>query len=220
MLKPFLDGADFAAAANRREELRTDLAQRFGLDVAAPWLLTVAMMRDGDKLASYQVLGSALGALRDRPWQLLVAGDGPARPAVEAAFAGLGRGRVHYAGARLPEELPSIYAASDLLVWPAINEAYGMTFLEAQAAGVPVVAGASGGVPTIVAGNRTGLLTAPGDAAGFATAVAALLDDPGRRRRMGDTAKELIAQDHDIGAAAQILDRTILDAANRRRRLQ
>jgi hypothetical protein len=72
MLKPFLDGADFAAAANRREELRTDLAQRFGLDVAAPWLLTVAMMRDGDKLASYQVLGSALGALRDRPWQLLV----------------------------------------------------------------------------------------------------------------------------------------------------
>jgi hypothetical protein len=47
-----------------------------------------------------------------------------------------------------------------------------------------------------------------------------LLDDPERRRRMGDTAKELIAQDHDIGAAAQILDRTILDAVNRRRRLQ
>jgi glycosyltransferase involved in cell wall biosynthesis len=220
MLKPFLDGADFAAAANRREENRAALARRFGLDEAAPWLLTVAMMREGDKLASYQVLGAALASLRDRPWQLLVAGDGPARPAVEAALSGLGRSRVHYAGTRLPEELPDIYAAADLLVWPAINEAYGMTLLEAQAAGVPVVAGASGGVPTIVAGNRTGLLTAPGDAAEFAAAVGALLEDPVRRRRMGETAKELIAQDHDIGAAAQILDRTINDAANRRRRQQ
>ena len=52
------------------------------------------MMREGDKLASYQVLSSALGMLRDRPWQLLVVGDGPARSAVEAALTGFGRGRI------------------------------------------------------------------------------------------------------------------------------
>jgi glycosyltransferase involved in cell wall biosynthesis len=158
--------------------------------------------------------------LRDRPWQLLVVGDGPARPAVEAALTGLGRGRVHFAGARLPDELPGFYAPADLLVWPAINEAYGMTLLEAQAAGVPVVAGATGGVPTIVANDRTGLLTPPGDAAAFATAVRALLDDPDRRLRMGETARELVAEDHDIGTAARILDRTMQDAVNRHRRRQ
>jgi glycosyltransferase involved in cell wall biosynthesis len=220
MLKPFIDGADFAAAANRRDALRAEMAHRFGLDSEKPWLLTVAMMRDGDKLASFRVLGAALDLLRDRSWQLLVVGDGPARPAVEATLASLGRARIHYAGRRLAEELPQFYAPADLLVWPAINEAYGMALLEAQAAGVPVVAAATGGVPTVVAGDRTGLLTVPGDAGDFAAAVRALLDDPVRRRKMGETAKELIAEDHDIGTAASILDRTVHDAANRHRRLQ
>ena len=220
MLKPFIDGADFAAAANRRDHLRKEMAPRFGLDGEKPWLLTVAMMRDGDKLASFRVLGVALDRLRDRDWQLLVVGDGPARPAVEATLASLGRARIHFAGRRLAEELPQFYASADLLVWPAINEAYGMALLEAQAAGVPVVAGAAGGVPTVVAGDRTGLLTVPGDAGDFAAAVRALLDDPARRRKMGETAKELIAEEHDIGTAARILDRTVHDAVNRHRRLQ
>ena len=54
-------------------------------------------------------------------------------------------------GALPAAALPEIYAAADLYVWPACNEAYGMALLEAQAAGVPVVAGAEGGVPDIVA---------------------------------------------------------------------
>src|SRR5215468_2075734 len=196
------------------------MASRFGLHSEKPWLLTVAMMRDGDKLASFRVLGAALDLLRDRSWQLLVVGDGPARAAVEAALASLGRARIHYAGRRLAEELPQFYASADLLVWPAINEAYGMALLEAQAAGVPVVAGAVGGVPAVVAGDRTGLLTVPGNAADFAHAVRALLDDSARRRKMGEAAKELIAEAHDIGAAARILDRVVQDVANRHRRLQ
>jgi len=219
MLKPFIDGADFAAAANQRDHFRTDLARRFGLDAAAPWLLAVAMMREGDKLASYRTLADALGELGDLGWQLLVVGDGPARAAVEAALSVLGRGRVHYAGVRPLEELPGFYAAADLLVWPAINEAYGMSLLEAQAAGMPVVAGAAGGVPSIVAAGRTGLLTPPGNAGAFAVAVRTLLADPGRRRAMGDTAKEMIAEEHDVAAAARVVDRTLRDAVNRHRRL-
>jgi len=219
MLKPFIDGADFAAAANRRDPFRADLARRFGLDATVPWLLAVAMMRDGDKLASYRTLADALGELGDLGWQLLAVGDGPARAAVEAALSVLGRGRVHYAGARPLEELPAFYAAADLLVWPAINEAYGMSLLEAQAAGMPVVAGAAGGVPSIVAADRTGLLTPPGNPGAFAAAVRTLLADPARRRAMGDTAKEMIAEEHDIAAAARVLDQALRDAVNRHKRL-
>ncbi|HET6223689.1 MAG TPA: glycosyltransferase family 4 protein [Dongiaceae bacterium] len=218
LLKPFLDGADFAAATARRDESRADLACRFALDPEKPWLLTVAMMREGDKLQSYRVLGDALARLDGTPWQLLVVGDGPARSAVEGALARLGAGRVRYAGARLPEELPPFYAAADLQVWPAINEAYGMTLLEAQAAGLPVVAGASGGVPAIVSSERTGLLVPPGDADAFAAAMRALIEDPERRRRMGSEALDTIAREHDIATAAGVLDRALRDTVTRRHR--
>jgi glycosyltransferase involved in cell wall biosynthesis len=218
LLKPFLDGADFAAAATRRDEWRADLAHRFSLDRETPWLLTVAMMREGDKLASYRVLGEALAKLGGTAWQLLVVGDGPARRAVEDTLARLGSGRVRYAGARLADELPAFYAAADLQVWPAIREAYGMTLLEAQAAGLPVVAGASGGVPAIVSNERTGLLAPPGDADAFATAMRTLIEDPERRRRMGSQALETIAREHDIATAAGVLDRALRDTVARRAR--
>ncbi len=61
--------------------------------------------------------------------------------------------------------------AADLFVWPAINEAFGMALLEAQACGTPVIAGASGGVPAIIADGETGWLSPPGDVAAFAADV-------------------------------------------------
>jgi glycosyltransferase involved in cell wall biosynthesis len=102
-------------------------------------------------------------------------------------------------------ELPAVYAAADLYVWPAINEAYGMAFLEAQASGLPVVAGRTGGVPAVVADGVTGLLTPVGDAAAFAAAVARLLDDAGARARLGQAAIRRIAARHDERAAAHAL---------------
>jgi glycosyltransferase involved in cell wall biosynthesis len=217
-LKPFLEGADFAAAGMRREAVRGEFARRFDLAPDRPWLLTVAMMREGDKYSSYRVLGHALQQLTDQPWQLLVVGDGPARKRIEELFAPIARERVRFAGARLPEELPEFYAAADLFPWPAINEAYGMSLLEAQAAGLPVVAGASGGVPSIVTHEITGLLTPPGDIDAFAAALRGLLRDPARRRTMGDRALEIVAGQHDVASAAATLDSTLRDVMARRRR--
>jgi glycosyltransferase involved in cell wall biosynthesis len=217
-LKPFLDGADFAAAGMRRDAIRVEFARRFGMAAGQPWLLTVAMMRDGDKYSSYRVLGHALQQLSDQPWQLLIVGDGPARKRVEELFEPLARERVRFAGARLPEELPDFYGAADLFVWPAINEAYGMSLLEAQAAGLPVIAGASGGVPSIVSHEATGLLTSPGNIDAFAAALRGLLRDPVRRRAMGDRALEIVAGQHDVASAAATLDSSLRDVAARRRR--
>src|SRR5579885_2513942 len=93
-------------------------------------LVVTAMMRHGDKLASYRILGQALGRLLDLDWTLEVVGDGPARPAVEAALAPLGR-RVTYHGALEESEIAAVLASADLFVWPALNEAFGMAILEA-----------------------------------------------------------------------------------------
>jgi glycosyltransferase involved in cell wall biosynthesis len=159
------------------------------------------MMRPGDKLASYRVLGSALGQLLDLPWSLEVIGDGPARAEVEAALAPLGD-RVRYAGALAEPAIAARLSEADIFVWPAINEAFGMALLEAQASGLPVVAGNSGGVGDIVADGETGLLAPPGDADAFAAALRTLLADPERRAQFGAAARAKIARAHDLPAAA------------------
>jgi glycosyltransferase involved in cell wall biosynthesis len=204
-LPPFLDPAPYDAARRARAAHRTRIAGETGLDAAVPWLLAVAMMRRGDKLASYRRLGAALGRIADRDWRLLVVGDGPARAEVAAAFDDFDEGRIAYAGAQAAAALPAFYAAADIYVWPAVNEAYGMALLEAQATGVPVVAGRVRGVADIVRDGRGGLLTPPGHDDAFAAAVDRLLADQALRSRFGRSALEAVEERHSMTAAADIL---------------
>lgn len=191
----------------------TAVAPALCVPVAGPVrLLAVGMMRPGDKLQSYQALGAALGLLAGRSdWTLTVVGDGPARTEVAAALRPLGD-RVTYTGQADEETLRGYYAASDLLVWPAVNEAFGMAMLEAQASGLPVIACAGRGVGGVVQEGRTGLLVPPGDPAAFAAAVATLLDDPARRRSMGDEATAWVRHERGLSRAAERLNAILLAA--------
>ena len=204
-LPPFLDMKRFAGARPNRGGGRAKLAAEFGLDQHLPWLLAVAMMRPGDKLASYRVLADALRHVQ-RPYQVLLVGDGAARKDVEAAFAPV-KARIAWAGLKSPAELAEIYAAADLFVWPAINEAFGMALLEAQACGCPVIAGASGGVPAIIADGETGWLSAPGDMTALAADIDFALERDLTPTRLAARARAL--KFHDIGAAASRLDKTL-----------
>jgi glycosyltransferase involved in cell wall biosynthesis len=205
-LPPLLDSAPFRAA--QRGASRVAVARMLALDPDEPWLLAVAMMRNDQKLLSYRALAEALSRLTDLAWTLVVAGTGPAEAEVRAAFASLGD-RIRWLPVLERDGLRRLYRAADLYVWPAVKEAFGMALLEAQAAGVPVVAGRSGGVAGIVAEGETGLLSAEGDATAFAVAVRALLSDAGLRAAMGAAAMDRAARHHDIAAAAQILDRCL-----------
>ncbi|HYC14542.1 MAG TPA: glycosyltransferase, partial [Stellaceae bacterium] len=86
------------------------------------------------------------------------------------------------------------------------GEAYGLAILEAQAAGLPVLAGQVGGVGDIVAEGVTGVLTPEGDLDAFAIAARELIDDPLRRSTFGAAALRKIAAEHDLAAAARHLD--------------
>ncbi len=211
MLAPFLDPTPYAPPA---ADTRTALAARYGLPMAEPWLLAVGMMRTGDKLASYRQLAEALQGLQGRPWRLIVVGDGPAAAEVRAAFAPFA-GRIAWLGTLDEAALACAYQAADMLVWPAVREAFGMALLEAQAAGLPVVAGNTDGVPAVVADGETGLLPAPGDTRAFAAAVNTLLDDPARREAMGQAARARVLRHHSLDAAAKQLDRILLEATCR-----
>ena len=209
-LAPFLDLAPYRSLD--RAAARRALAASLPLDPDRLWLLTVAMMRPGDKLASYRLLGRSLGLIAEPPWQLLVVGDGDARAPVEEALAPIGKGRTVFAGARAEHALPEIYAACDLYAWPAYNEAFGMAMLEAQAAGLPVVAGNWRGVSEVVADGETGVLTPRHDDVAFAEAVVELCANAGKRRGMGEAAAARVRERHGLETAAATLQRA-LDAA-------
>lgn len=205
LLPPFVDAAPYRRARERRSGSRAALAGRHGLDPGVPWLLAVGMMRPGDKLASYRLLAEALARCRDLPWRLLIAGSGSAETAVFELFAPFGE-RVVQLGMLDGRALAPVYGACDLLVWPAVREAFGMAILEAQAAGLPVVAGRTGGVPGIVVDGETGLLTAPEDAAAFADAVRALLENRDLGAAMGAAALDRVRARHDLPQGAERLD--------------
>jgi len=197
-LPPFLDPAPYAEARAKRARLRAELAAERKLDPAVPWIAVVAMMRQGDKLASYRVLAAALGQLGGLRYRVLVAGDGPARSEVEQLF----DERAAFFGALGQQRIAELLAACDLYAWPAVNEAYGMALLEAQAAGVPVVAAATRGVPDIVRHGQTGTLVPYGDEAAFAAAMRELLGDAERRAALGREAARHVAAERSLDAAA------------------
>ena len=202
---PFLDlSALRALSSSADERSRSDESLR---------LVTVAMMRPGAKLASYRLLADALGRIspsrRERvmpDWELVVVGDGTARGDVEAAFARFAPAQIRFVGFQRPDEVAVWLRSSDLYVWPAIDEAFGMAFIEAQACGLPVVAGNGGGVGSVVAANRTGLLVPPGDPVSFAHAIETLMTDGAQRRQMAAAAIAYATAEHDLPAAAARLD--------------
>ncbi|MFQ5785732.1 MAG: glycosyltransferase family 4 protein [Alphaproteobacteria bacterium] len=215
-LAPFVDTAPYRAARAARQRHRARLAADLGVDDGTTlWLLTVAMMRPGDKLASYRRLGAALGRLERPDWRLVIVGDGPARAAVREALGALAPGRVVYAGARSPKAMPAFYAAADVYVWPAVNEAYGMALVEAQATGLPVVAGRVRGVPDVVRDGESGILAPPGDDAAFAAALGRLLDDDALRARLGVGAATAAVAHHGLEAAAATLASALAAAGAR-----
>ena len=164
-------------------------------------LLAVAMMRPGDKRASYEALAAALAHLT-LDWHLTIVGDGPERPAVEAAFAPFGA-RIRFAGqVDDPAALHAHYAAADLFVWPGIGEAWGMVYLEAQATGLPAIAEDRPGPASVLApgSRRVPQGEPPAFAAAIETLAAALPVDVRRH----------IEGRHDMDRAAAILAETLL----------
>jgi glycosyltransferase involved in cell wall biosynthesis len=198
-IKPFID-----AASHGRQTLT---------NLGPARLIAVAMMRHGDKLASYRLLGDALSRLLDLPWSLEVIGDGAARGEVENAFCLL-KERVIWAGALGPSAIAQRLAVADLFVWPALNEAFGMALLEAQASGLPVIAGDGDGVSEIVVSGVTGLLVPNGDVPAFATAVRSLILDRALRAAFGEAAQQRVRAEHDLPLAARRLAAAI-DALRR-----
>lgn len=142
-------------------------------------------------------------------FRLLVAGDGPLGARLEALARrhGIG-GSTRFLG--LVTDRAALYRSLDLLVVSSRNEGVPLVALEAMRFGVPVVAFDVGGVGDAVEPDRTGILVPPGDTEALGRAVAALLTDSARRRRLGDAAREA-ARGRDPEATVRAVARIYRD---------
>jgi glycosyltransferase involved in cell wall biosynthesis len=107
--------------------------------------------------------------------RLALVGDGPYRQELERIFAGTA---TNFVGYLQGEELASAFASSDVFLFPSRTETLGLVLLEAMAAGCPVVAARSGGIPDIVTDGINGYLFEPEDPNGLLHATQRLLLEP------------------------------------------
>ena len=137
---------------------------------------------------------TAFGALAGRfpAARLIVAGDGPARPALEQQAAALGvANRVKFTGWVSPDNVPALMNEATCVVVPSRwREAFGQVALEAAQMGRPVIAARVGGLPEVVLHGKTGLLFERNDNAGLGEAIAYLLERPAEAERMGRAARK------------------------------
>jgi glycosyltransferase involved in cell wall biosynthesis len=157
----------------------------------------------------------ALRALGERfpGARLRIAGDGAGRAALEERAAALGvADRVEFLGFVHPDRVLALMNESAVVLMPSrVPEGFGLVALQAAQMARPVVATRVGGVAEVVAHGETGLLVAPGDAAGLARAVASLFDDPARAARMGRAARRraetLFGWERHVDAYDELLQR-------------
>lgn len=175
---------------------RERLAREFAVDPRCQLVGCVAQLivRKGHDLL-LQAWGDVTAACPMA--RLLIFGQGPRVAALrrQVAVSGL-QGSVIIAGFR--PDLHDFLGRLDLLVHPAVAEGLGLAVLEAQAAGVPVVAFRAGGVPEIVADQRSGYLVKTGDAPALAIAVTDLLLNDARRRAFGEAAWKRVAREFRV----------------------
>lgn len=119
--------------------------------------------------------------------QLVIVGDGPYRETMEHELEGTG---AVFLGFRHGEELSTLYASSDLFVFPSVTDTLGQVVMESQASGLPVLVSDIGGPKEVVENGRSGFVLPADKPNLWAERIVALVTDAAKRRAMGDAACE------------------------------
>jgi phosphatidylinositol alpha-1,6-mannosyltransferase len=201
-------GVDVGRFVPLDDDARRAVRRRFGLPEGSPLVVSVSRLvpRKG-----FDVTIRAVARLAaTRPGLVLaVAGGGRDAGRLQRLAAEAGA-PVRFLGRVDDDDLAALYGCGDVFAmlcrdrWAGLEqEGFGIVFLEAAAAGVPQVAGASGGADEAVADGVTGLVVRrPGDIDAVASALAELVDDPARARAMGAAARERAVAEFTYDALA------------------
>jgi glycosyltransferase involved in cell wall biosynthesis len=179
-------------------------------------ILFVGALTQWHRYKGLEVLLNAVKlALREtNRLSLLVVGEGELRAHYSSLSCRIGVDACTvFAGNVDDIELPAYYSACDVLVLPSLDnsEGFGLTLLEANATGKPVIASNVGGIPSVVRHGYNGLLVPPNDPKALSEAILTLSRDPKRSREMGQNGRR-VAEAHDWKRTAANTERVYEEA--------
>lgn len=185
-----IDMAEYAPAPT--PDAKAALRRILGLPVDRTLVTYTGRLIQGKGLETLFAAARTLADLPSVHFVLVGSGSGQvisieeslrAEAAADTALAG----RVTFTGR--VENVAAYLQASDLFAFPTLDEALGMSAVEAQACGLPAVASRTGGVPDIVEDGVTGILVTPGDAGELAAGLRRLVSDGTTRTRLAQAAR-------------------------------
>jgi len=151
---------------------------------------------------SIETLIEAFARLGDRSHTLVIVGDGPCKEPLQALARRLGvLERTTFTAAAV--DVTSWYRRIDVFVLPSINESFSNSLMEAMACGCAVLASNVGGNPELVVHGDNGLIFEPGDAAGLAVELEAVLGNAALRHRLAAAATRTIEDGYTRERSAQ-----------------
>lgn len=149
--------------------------------------------------------------------KLLIAGEGEDHEKLLALTRENGlNDRVVFAGGVSHQELPGMLAASDIFIRPSRSEGLGNAFLEAMAAGIPIVGTPVGGIPDFLTDGVTGVFCKPDDPDSIARAVQRILSEPGLRERLITNGMRLVQEEYGWEGIARRIARILRHLTARR----
>ena len=162
-------------------------------------MVAILRMKKGHQ----DLLDAAVDVVKAIPQAVFViAGDGPQRENIERGIAARGL-QTHVRLLGLRRDIPEVLRSLDLFVLPTHEEAFGTSYLEAQAMGLPVIATRVGGVPEAVHEGVTGLLVPAKNPQALAAAIIELGRDPQRRRAMSAAGRPWVQVGHTTERMAE-----------------
>lgn len=178
----------------------------------APVCLYVGRLAPEKNLA---LVEHAFAAIRERaPGARMVwVGDGPARPALQAAH-----GDHHFAGQRVGEDLAAHYASADLFLFPSLSETYGNVVAEAMASGLAVIAYRCAAAAELIADGDNGMTVAAGDESAYAETARWLAARPETLAMLRQRARQAVLPRRWAGVVERF-EEIVMEAAGRRREL-
>jgi glycosyltransferase involved in cell wall biosynthesis len=233
-LNRWLYGRVPARVVTTGEVIKTMLVERLGLDpsrvIAIPTGTDLDRFKPGDRMAARAMLGLPTSAkivgivATLRSWKghrflidamadprlagvrLIIVGDGPQQPTIEAQIAARGLGARAKLAGRQDDVLPWLHAF-DVFALPSTgSEGVPQALMQAMACAVPVVTTAAGGIPELVRDRDNGLLVPAEDAAALADAILRLLEDPALARRLAAAGRREVEQNHTRSAMLDAME--------------